>query len=153
MAVKISGFGVRTEEGLEKEGLVAKVLLYGLEEIDRLVKPKQPHFRLMNLRKVEVRSSDGENHLIQQVSPKMEPIEEEVEWQIIGKTGDRVINVLVNGVCFTNPQHSCASLRIWINGKELGGPPEQGGLTLEDITQDTEAWRAFWEKNRTPVKR
>jgi len=153
MAVKVSGFGVHARKGLEREGLVAKVLLYGLEEIDRLVSPKQLHFTFTELRKVEVKSSDGRNHPILQMHPKVEPVEEEVEWQIIGKAGGRTINVLVKGIRFTNTEHSCSSLSLWINGKKSGILPEYGGPTLEDIIQDTEAWRSFQEKNRTPVER
>jgi len=123
-------------------------LLRAIHMIDSLVAPK--HFRLTGayLRQFEAVDKGFDRHSMRVVGDK--PIDEISEWQVIGTVGDRIVNVIAYGVFHTHQKNRSGNYEYIFNGKPHFRP-EYGGITIDDIWQETGLYKNFNKANPTSI--
>jgi len=116
-------------------------LLRAINVIDSLVKPK--HFKLTGayLRHFEVTENGASNHYLRVVDDT--PIDEISEWQVIGTVGERIVNVIAQGIFHTHKNNRSGNYEYTFNGKPHYRP-EYGGITVDDIWQETGLYKQFF---------
>ncbi len=103
------------------------VLLQAIDTISRLAKPKNLTVTGCYLRRFEQVTSDESMHTIRIA-----------EWQILATIQNRVVNVIAHGVFHSGGRS------LFINGKSIYIRPELGGVSLDDIWQDSNKWKEFY---------
>ena len=143
MAVKF-GFNhvhsPETEE-LEMPSHAVETFARTLDILSDLAAPKNFVYTGSQLRRMEQMSSDESQHKVRCVQPAYPAIDEIVEWQVLGKIGDKTVNVICCSIFHTYIGNRSGSRETTINGKEPGLWEELGGLTLDDIWQDSNKWK------------
>jgi hypothetical protein len=122
----------------------AKVLINGIETIERLVKPKKFNLSYATLLKSEVIHNGFNNHSVVVFADI--PIDEIDVWQISGTVQDKIINVVVEHVFHTHEQNRSGSGETTINGKDSSLKVEYGGVSLADIYQESGLYKQCYEK-------
>ena len=126
--------------GLDKDTTVLRVagatntLIRAIHMVDSLVAPKRFKLTGAYLRKFETQNNGFSRHALRCVGD--EPIDEVSEWQVIGTVGDRIVNVIAQGVFHTHQHDRSGSYEYIFNGKPHHRP-EYGGITIDDIWQES----------------
>lgn len=115
-------------------------LLKALHAIDSLVKPKRFELHGAYLRRFEAKDNGFSRHSMRCVGDL--PIDEISEWQITGTVGERIVNVIVQGVFHTHQQNRSGNHEFTLNGKP-NYRPEYGGITIDDIWQESGLYKNF----------
>lgn len=123
-------------------------LLRVINVIDSLVKPK--HFKLTGayLRRFETADNGFSNHHLRVVDDT--PIDEISEWQVIGTVGERIVNIIAKGVFHTHQNNRSGNYEYTFNGKP-NYRPEYGGITINDIWQETGLYKQFFKASATSI--
>jgi len=142
---KLHSFGVQATPSTKDIELIrvaqaSKSLIEGIQVIDSLAKPKQFNLSSAYLRRFDVEHNGKRNHSIYCTDDV--PIDEITEWQITGTVGDRIINAIVKYIFHTHENNRSGSGEFIINGKPYI-KPEYGGITLEDIYQESELYKQY----------
>ena len=126
----------------------AEVLLKCCEYLSRLVSPKTFRFSSFALLKFERTPTDGSKHgmriMLGGDDNYLPTVDETIVWQVFGYVGNvkdrRTVNVIIRHILHTFKGDRSGTGETFINGKPLW-KPEYGGLTVDDIWQDTELYK------------
>lgn len=138
---------------LEKDVLNIRVaeasaaLLNGIHIIESLVYPKQFETNFLKMLQFECKSTGLNQHKIKVHDDQ--PIQETVSWHITGVASGRIVNVVVTSTFYTFAENRSGHRVITINGKQ-NMKPEFGGITVEDIWQESGCYLPFVEGNPHP---
>ena len=111
-----------------------------LRVLEDFAKPKAFTFHDASLIAFTVKPASGFQHHVRVEG--YTPIDEIDRWQIFGSIGDRTVNVVAEHIFHTHKDNRSGSGEYFINGKPLM-KPEFGGVTLDDIWQDSEKWKPY----------
>ncbi len=119
-----------------------EILLSTMARLTDLAKPKDFQFSSSTLRRLErIPHNDESNYAVRVVKPKLQPVDEIVDWQITGYVNvdgkRRVLNVVTHSVFHTYDGDRSGSYERFINGKDFYA------LTLEDAWQDNNKWQEY----------
>jgi len=123
-------------------------LLQAINKIDYLVAPKQFKLTGAYLRRFEVEEKGFANHAVRIIGDS--PIDEISEWQIIGTVGDRIVNVIAQGIFHTHKENRSGNHEFTFNGKP-NYRPECGGTTIDDIWQESGIYKNYDKANATSI--
>lgn len=124
----------------ERGALLSQTLLRGMHIIDKLGKPK--HFKpsFCHVLEFHIENNGFINHSMR--VNDYPPIDEIYSWQITGVIGERYINAVVRYIFHTFEGNRSGTGCFTINGK-TDCLPKFGGITLDDIWQDTDNYKRF----------
>ena len=118
----------------------AATLIKAIHMIDSLVAPKRFHLTGAYLRRFEAVDNGFAHHSLRVEGDK--PIDEISEWQVVGTVGDRIVNVIAFGVFHTHQHNRSGNREYSFNGKPYLRP-EYGGITIDDIWQESGLYKQF----------
>lgn len=115
-------------------------LLKAIHMIDSLVAPKRFNLSGAYLRRFETQDNGFSRHSLRVVDDS--PIDEISEWQVVGTVGDRIVNVIAQGIFHTHRSNRSGNHEYIFNGKPHHRP-EYGGITIDDIWQEAGLYKNY----------
>ena len=122
-----------------------EALLRTIRRLDGFASPKQFRLSCSTLIRFVSLPSDERMHSVRVIAPPDKPIDEVYVWQVTGDIGGRIVNIVCEYIFHTYKRNRSGNGEWHINGKDAWLREDMGGLSIDDIWQDTDMWRPSYE--------